>query len=100
MTRPLEAMKEAHEALIAALDTNDIDAIEASIAAFSAAVDTVRAGTPIAGEGSAAQSAKLRQLADQAQMRVNFLTDMVRRRIERLSAARGRAGTFVYSREG
>lgn len=101
MTRSsLAAMRDAHDALIAALDSNDIDAIEVAVASFGAAVEKVRTANQSAAEGDEVQAARLRQLSDQAQMRVNFLTDMVRRRIERLSAARGRPDAFVYSREG
>jgi hypothetical protein len=96
----LEAMKEAHDALIAALDANDIAAIEAAVAAFGDSVRALREAAEPLGPDAAARAAELRRLSDQAQMRVNFLTDMVRRRIERLGAMGGRGQVALYAREG
>ncbi|MGZ8281510.1 MAG: hypothetical protein ACXWUN_01000 [Allosphingosinicella sp.] len=96
----LEAMKEAHLALIAALDANDIAAIEAAVATFSVSVQNLRDAAPPQGEDAADRARELRRLSDQARMRVNFLTDVVRRRRERLDAARGCGEVQLYAREG
>jgi hypothetical protein len=96
----LEAMKEAHLALIAALDANDIAALEAAVATFGDSVRQLRDAAPPQGEDAAARAQELHRLSDQARMRVNFLTDVVRRRRERLEAVRGRPHVQLYAREG
>ena len=96
----LQAMKEAHEALIAALDANDIAAIEAAVAAFGDSALALRNSDAPLGPDAAARALELRRLSDLAQMRVNFLTDMVRRRLERLGAGGGRGQVALYAREG
>ena len=95
-----EAMKEAHEALIAALDSNDIAAIEAAVSSFGESARALRAAVDLSSPEAAERAAELRRLSDQARMRVNFLTDVVRRRLERLEAVRGRGQVALYAREG
>lgn len=96
----LQAMTEAHEALIAALDANDTAAIEAAVSAFGDSVQALRETAEPLGPDAAERALELRRLTDQAQMRVNFLTDMVRRRLERLGEMGGRGQVAVYAREG
>ena len=97
----LQAMKEAPEALIAALDANGVDAIGTAIGAFNCSLSDLKAAEP-EGDPAAVQSRadELARLSEHAQIRVNFLTDLVRRRLERLATARGQAPAAVYSRTG
>lgn len=95
----LEDMRASHEALLRALDDNDLESIEAAVAAFGASVDRVRsAGGWRADPEAALRAAELQGLFDAAQRRVNILTDNVRGRLDRLSAARGEAAPAVYGR--
>lgn len=93
----LDRLASSHEALIVALDTNDLAGIEAATAALSDAVDAARA---IQGVGQAAdlrdRLSSLAVLAQAAQARVNFLTDSVRRRVDTLAAIAGRPQPVSY----
>ena len=93
-----EAMKEAHEALIAALDSNDIAAIEAAVSSFGERAQALRSVVDSCGPEAAEHAAELRRLSQHARMRVNFLTDAVSRRLERLEAVRGRGQVSLYAR--
>ena len=97
----LERVEAAQTALIAALDASDAAAIEAAASAFADCVDALAAapGTLDRAE-TAERAAAVRRLFDQSQMRVNFLTDVVRRRLDRLAAVRGRDHAPIYDREG
>jgi len=97
----LDRMQAAQHALIAALDANDAAAIEAAATAFAESVAALaKAPGSIDRDEAAARADALRQLFDQGQMRVNFLTDVVRRRLDRLASIRGRDQVPVYAREG
>jgi hypothetical protein len=93
----LGRLQAAHEDLIAALDGQDVDAIEAGVEALRLAIADLR------GQGGWRETPGLKdrarhiaRLGEAARVRVNFLTDLTRQRLELLAAARG-AGS-VYER--
>ena len=93
----LDALASAHEALIRALDGDDLAAIEQATLALAEAVHEARrqedwAGTP----GMKERLLNLAALAQAAQIRVNFLTDMIRRRVDAAAALRGAQPVAVY----
>ena len=93
----LDRLASSHEALIVALDANDLAAIEAATADLADAVEAARAmAMPDERAGFRDRLASLAALAQAAQGRVNFLTDMVGRRVDTLSAMAGRAPTLTY----
>lgn len=86
----LDTLAGAHEALIRALDGDDLNEIERATAALAEAVQAARraddwSGTPDMKE----RLLSLAALAQAAQIRVNFLTDMIRRRLDAAQALRG-----------
>ena len=100
-TSAFERVEAAQHALIAALDSSDAAAIQTAATAFSDSVHALAASTVSLDRAEAAAHADcVRRLFDQSQMRVNFLTDAVRRRLDQLAAMRGRAPVAVYAREG
>ena len=93
----LDALATSHEALIRALDGDDLAEIERSTTALAEAVHETRrqddwAGTP----GMKERLLNLAALAQAAQIRVNFLTDMIRRRVDAAAALRGAQPVAVY----
>lgn len=97
----LASLETAHEGLIEALDANDIDAIEQRVDELRAAIAHVRS------QGAWRECPRLKEraqrivkLGEAARLRVNFLTDMNRRRIQTLTAARGEPAAAVYARRG
>ena len=93
----LDALATSHEALIRALDGDDLAEIERATAALAEAVQEARrqedwAGTPDMKE----RLLNLAALAQAAQIRVNFLTDMIRRRVDAAAALRGAQPVAVY----
>jgi hypothetical protein len=94
----LDRLAAAHEALIAALDASDLAAIEAATAGLAAAVEAARGIEPSTGRQELRERLiSLAALAQAAQGRVNFLTDMAGRRIDTLFTMAGRAPTLTYS---
>ena len=78
-------------ALIAALDTHDIDAIEAALKDFGDSVEGLR--SPGGWDDSPALAARLAEamtLADAARARVRYMADRTRQRIDLLAMAAGR----------
>lgn len=89
----LEALSRA---LIAALDGQDVVAIEAAVADFRGAVEEVRAAGGWRDNPEIIdQVASIFALTDAARVRVNFLTDMNRQRLDALNAARGLTATYA-----
>jgi hypothetical protein len=79
------------EALIAAIDAQDIEAIEGALPAFGASVAALK--TPGHWQRSPGHSARLeqaRQLADAARIRVRYLADRTQQQIDLLATAAGR----------
>jgi hypothetical protein len=97
----LKRLEACHVALIAALDSDEIEAIESSVAEFKDALEAVRA------RGSWRDSPELADLvlgiyhlSEAARIRVNFLTDVNQRRIETLANMRGQIFASPYGRDG
>lgn len=90
------------KALIAAIDADDVTAIEAETSAFREALLRVRtAGGWREVPGAASRADEALALADAARVRVNYLTDLTRRRMEKLARAAGRPeGNATYGRDG
>lgn len=87
----IDHLIESSEALIAALDGQDIDAIEGAIPRLDESVRQMRASG--GWQASPALSARLTQalgLADTACTRVRVLADRTQQRIDMLASAAGR----------
>ena len=97
----LDRLVSCHEAMIAALDANDLTAIEDATAALAFAVEGAREiGQWRADPKLKERLTSLATLAQAAQIRVNFLTDNVRRRIDAIAALRGREPALTYQPGG
>ena len=94
----LERLSALQEELVGALDSGKIERIEAAIDALAAAVDDIRVERSRNGERELARAAIEANHA--ARIRVNFLTDSVRRRIAALSALRGSLPDATYRPAG
>jgi hypothetical protein len=91
----LSQIASSQEALIGALDANDLAALEAAVASLESAVGELRRpGQHLLGE--ALSQALARNQA--ARVRVNFLTDSNRRRLHAMAALRGGPSGLTYSR--
>jgi hypothetical protein len=92
----LDALAKSHEALIRALDGDDLAEIEQATCALAEAVHEARRhewhGAPDLRE----RLLSLAALAQAAQIRVNFLTDMIRRRVDAAAALRGAQPQITY----
>ena len=94
--RALDRLTTLQDGLVRALDSGDVTAIEAAIGSLAAAADEIRAGGRQAGSGEAARAALAANQA--AQIRVNFLTDRIRRRLAAFTALREPVATgLTYS---
>jgi hypothetical protein len=91
----LDTLATAHEALIRALDGDDLAELERATAALAEAVHAARRhdGWQAAPEMKE-RLLSLAALAQAAQIRVNFLTDMIRRRVDAAAALRGAQPTL------
>jgi hypothetical protein len=89
------------KALIAALDADDVAAIETATAGFQGALEALGLAGRM-GEAAALRPriSEAMMLADAARVRVAFLADATRRRIERLAAATGRSDAGLYRSNG
>ena len=93
----LDRLAAAHEALIRALDGNDLAAIEAATASLASAVSDAGGLETLHGDQEARERLhSLATLAVAAQQRVNFLTDRMRGRVAMLAALGGQAQTHTY----
>jgi hypothetical protein len=93
----LDRLTTAHEALIRALDGNDLAAIEAASRHLADAVTEVRGEDFRPGTEARERLTSLAALAHAAQIRVNFLTDKIRRRIDAVAALRGAEPAMTYA---
>jgi len=97
----LDTLAAAQAAHIAALDAGDIDALESATAVLRAAIDEVRA---VGGWRARPDLRPLlidaRKRADAARARVNWLTDVTARRLDRLANATGLPRAQAYGRNG
>ena len=93
----LDRLASCHEALIRALDGNDLEAIETATLALADAIGSARADRDWAATPEVKERLlSLAALAQAAQIRVNFLTDMIRRRVDAAAALRGAQPVTVY----
>jgi hypothetical protein len=93
----LARLAATHEALIRALDGNDLAAIEGATLALADAIASARAQPDWAGTPDMRERLlNLAALAQAAQIRVNFLTDTIRRRVNMLAALRGAEPANTY----
>lgn len=99
----LNELLSAEAALIKALDGDNIDDLEAAVAAFGTSVAAVRATaawhqTPEVEDGLSRALA----LVEAARVRTFYLADRNRRRLELLTATVGRGHTLspAYGRDG
>ena len=93
----LDALAGSHEALIRALDGDDLAEIERATAALAEAVhETRRHDGWRSAPGLKERLLSLAALAQAAQIRVNFLTDMIRRRVDAAAALRGAQPQMTY----
>jgi hypothetical protein len=93
----LDALAGAHEALIRALDGDDLAGIERATAALAEAVHDARKHDWHSAPELKERLLSLAALAQAAQIRVNFLTDMIRRRVDAAAALRGAQPPMTYS---
>ena len=96
----LDTLARSHEALIRALDGDDLGEIEQATASLAEAVHEARRhdwhSTPDLKE----RLLSLAALAQAAQIRVNFLTDTIRRRVNAMAALRGAEPAMTYQPHG
>lgn len=95
----LERIERCQAALIEALESGDVRAIETAVAALRTAVEEAPDDWSRTPETKAAAQRAVAG-AEDARTRVNFLTDVVRRRLERLSIARGHGPCATYGAAG
>ena len=97
----LDRLEEAHKDLIGALDTDDVESIERRVEELKTAISAVRSmggwrETPELKD----RARRISQLGEAARIRVNFLTDMTRQRLQMLATARGETAGAIYSPQG
>jgi hypothetical protein len=93
----LDALSGTHEALIRALDGDDLAEIERATAALAEAVHDARRHEGWQNApGLKERLLSLAALAQAAQIRVNFLTDMIPRRVDAAAALRGAQPAALY----
>lgn len=95
----IENLIDCQSALIRALDGGDVSAVEAATAQVARALEQVRQEAPPRREERGRVDYALRQ-AEAARGRVNFLTDRVAQRIERLPERRGHRTVQTYTNTG
>ncbi|ATE64445.1 hypothetical protein [Rhizorhabdus dicambivorans] len=91
------------EALIAALDAHDVDAIEAALPGFGQSVAALKSpGGGLPTPGLKARLDKALALADAARARIRYLSDRTQQRIDMLAVAAGRfdCTPATYGRPG
>ncbi len=97
----IDRLIDAEEALIAALDGDEADAIEQALTYFADAVDGLRG---VAGwrdtPDVVTRVTHALQLADAARIRTAYLADRTRRQIARLAAIGQRPAALSYGRNG
>ena len=98
----LDRLQACHEELIGALDGPDAAAVETSVARIRDAVDELRAagGDLLNDPENKGRAEHIAKLAEAARVRVNFLTDLTRQRLDMLSSVRGEAIAGAYSHTG
>ncbi len=97
--RAIERLIDCQGALISALDAGDVVAVEDATARVVRALEDIRAEGNSTSEDRPRFDYALRQ-AEAARGRVNFLTDRVSQRLERLTHQRGDRVTHTYTNAG
>ena len=92
----LDSLAKSHEALIRALDGDDLAGIEQATVALAEAVHEARRHDWHSAPDLKERLLSLAALAQAAQIRVNFLTDMIRRRVDAAAALRGAQPQITY----
>lgn len=97
----IEAVIVGQAALIAALDADDVGAIEAATRDLAAAVDRIRRSGAVRAQSDTRSRVDyaLKQ-GDAARMRVNYLSDRTRQRADHLTARRGGQRATTYTATG
>lgn len=99
MKATLERLQALHEALIGALDANDVIAIEAAGRELDETLAQLRGFENwVAAPELKLAAERIGRLAEAAMMRVNVLNDQAKRRSQALAAARGQASPAIYGR--
>lgn len=97
----LVRLEQAHEGLIGALDGSDVDSIELKLEELRTAISEVRSmGGWRESPDLKARAQRIAALGEAARIRVNFLTDLTRQRLDMLSGVRGQALAGAYSQTG
>ena len=97
----LARLEAAHEGLIAALDGSDVEGIELKLEDLRTAIADVRSmGGWRESPDLKARAKRIAALGEAARIRVNFLTDLTRQRLEMLSVVRGEAIGGAYTHAG
>ena len=96
----IEAVIVSQSALIAALDAGDVTAIERATQALSNEIQRARDGGRInASTGAERMSYALKQ-TEAARIRVNYLADRNRQKIDDLARRRGASQIMTYAASG
>ncbi len=99
MKATLGRLEALHEALITALDRNDLGGIERASRELEATLAQLRGfDSWLADPELKLAAERVARLADAASMRVNVLNDHAKRRAETLAATRGQAAPLTYGR--
>lgn len=99
MKATLERLEGLHEALISALDANDVGAIEDASRQLDTDLKALRGIDNWAKQPELKLAAeRIGRLAQAALMRVHVLHDHARRRAENLAALRGQPVAATYTR--
>jgi hypothetical protein len=94
----LARLEQAHEGLIGALDGSDVESIESKLEELRGAISEVRSmGGWRESPDLKARAQRIAALGEAARIRVNFLTDLTRQRLEMFSNVRGQALSGAYS---
>ncbi len=99
MKATLGRLEALHEALIAALDGNDLAGIERASRELEASLAQLQGFDSWLADPELKHAAeRVGRLADAAMMRVNVLNDHARRRAQALAAVRGQPAPLTYGR--
>ena len=99
MKATLGRLEALHEALIAALDANDLGSIERASRELEASLAQLQGFDSWLADPELKHAAeRVGRLADAAMMRVNVLNDHAKRRAEAMAAVRGQPMQATYTR--
>ncbi|HWI87257.1 MAG TPA: hypothetical protein VNT42_13175 [Sphingomonas sp.] len=97
----LQQLNDAQAALDAALDARDLDALDAASAAVAVVVEEVRVvGGWRDRPGLREDLVQILKNAEAARGRINALTDLNRRRLDKLVSLAGAPRAVAYQRSG